>query len=99
MVCLRTDKPSPAEMAEEALADLRDDYPDLEADRVSVQVAGHHATGFDAKFFAFDLTNSVSIRSFSTLAGTVLVLWQMNDLETEKYDLVMKAICHSLHAS
>jgi hypothetical protein len=83
-------------MAETALAAMRDDYPDLEAEGRVDSLAGRPAIGYDIRFFSFDLTNTCWIRSFYCSRGTVVVMCQVNDLEVEKNEPVLRAICASL---
>ena len=96
MISLREDMPSVDHMAETALAALREDYPDLEADDCTESLAGQPAVGHDIRFFSLDLTNTCWTRSFYTPRGTVLVLWQTNDLELEEKEPILRAICASL---
>ena len=81
MLCMREDMPSTDQMADAALAALREEYPDLEADDRVDSLAGQPAVGHDIRFFSFDLTNTCWTRSFYSLRGTVLVMCQFNDLE------------------
>jgi hypothetical protein len=83
-------------MAEAALTAMRDDYPDLEAEDRVDSLAGRPAIGYDIRFFSFDLTNTCWIRSFYCSRGTVVVMCQVNDLEVEKNEPVLRAICASL---
>jgi hypothetical protein len=96
MLSLREDMPSTNSMAETALAALKEEYPDLEADDCVESVAGQPAVGHDIRFFSFDLTNTCWTRSFYSSRGTVLVLCQLNDLEIEKNEPVLRAICASI---
>ena len=93
---MREDMPSTDEMANTALAALREEYPDLEADDCVESLAGQPAVGHDIRFFSFDLTNTCWTRSFYSARGTVLVMCQFNDLEMEKNEPVLRAICASL---
>jgi hypothetical protein len=52
--------------------------------------------GHDIRFTSLDLTNTCWTRSFYSSAGTVLVLCQFNDLESESNEPVLHAICASL---
>ncbi len=79
-----------------ALDALRADYPGLEADDAVESVAGQPALGHDIRFFSLDLTNSCSTRSFLTDTGTVLMMWQVNDLELEQFEPIVRAIRASL---
>ena len=96
MLCFREDMPSTDDMAESALAALREEYPELEAEDRIDSLAGQPAIGHDIRFFSFDLTNTCWTRSFYSSRGTVLVLCQFNDLESEKNEPVLRAICASL---
>ena len=96
MLSMREDLPSIDQVAETALAALREEYPDLEADDCTESVAGQPAVGHDIRFFSLDLTNTCWTRSFYSANGTVLVLCQANDLELEKYEPILHAICKSL---
>lgn len=88
--------PDIARMADSALDTLRAEYPALEAEPKVESIAGQPAVGFDVRFFSFDLTNTAGIRSFRAEEGTVLVLWQFNDLEQDRNEPVFKAICKSI---
>src|SRR5436190_4811864 len=85
-----------AKLADSALATLREEYPDLEAEPRVETIAGQPAVGHDARFFSFDLTNTAWIRSFRSEEGSVLLLCQFNDLEEDSNGLVLKAICASI---
>ena len=88
--------PDSGAMARTALDALREDYPDLEADECVESLAGQPAVGHDIQFTSLDLTNTCWTRCFYSSEGTVLVLWQVNDLELERAEPVLKAICASL---
>jgi hypothetical protein len=96
LLCLRTDRPTCAELLEQSLEDLRADYPELEADTAVDRIANHDATGYDVRFFSLDFTNHCVMRSFICRAGTIMVLWQVTDTDEEKLEPVMKAIVKSL---
>ncbi len=83
-------------MAQTALDALRGEYEDLEAEDCLETLAGQPAVGHDVRFFSLDLTNTCWIRSFYGGRGTVLVMWQANDLELERNEPVLRAICASL---
>jgi hypothetical protein len=75
---------------------LRADYPELEAEDAVESIAGQPALGHDIRFFSLDLTNTCRTRSFYSDAGTILVMWQTNDLELDDVEPVFRAICASL---
>jgi hypothetical protein len=99
MLSLREDMPSANEVAETALSALREEYADLEADDCVESVAGLPAVGHNIRFFSLDLTNTCWTRSFYSPHGTVLLLCQINDLELEKNEPVLRAICASLEVA
>ncbi len=96
IVTFDADAPDIARMADSALDSLRAEYPGLEAEPKVESIAGQPAVGHDVRFFSFDLTNTAGIRAFRAEDGTVLVLWQFNDLEQDRSEPVLKAICASI---
>jgi hypothetical protein len=96
MVACDESMPAPEDMAGAALDALKADYPNLEAEETIDSLAGQMAVGHDVRFFSFDLTNTCWTRSLYGAGGTVLVLCQTNDLELEKSEPVLRAICASL---
>jgi hypothetical protein len=83
-------------MAQAALDVLRGEYEDLESEDCVETVAGQPAVGHDVRFFSLDLTNTCWIRSFYSGTGTVLVMWQINDLDLDQHEPVLRAICASI---
>src|SRR3954451_18485760 len=96
IVTFDAEAPDIAGMADSALESLRAEYPGLEAEPQVESIAGQPAVGHDVHFFSFDLTNTAGIRSFRAEDGTVLVLWQFNDLEHDRSEPVLKAIRASI---
>ncbi len=96
LISMREDMPSVDEVAATALAALQEDYPELESEECVDSLAGQPAVGHDIRFFSLDLTNTAWTRSVYSERGTLLVLCQVNDLELEKNEPVLRAICASL---
>lgn len=96
LLSVRRDVPAPEEIADAALEALREEYPDLEADDCIDSVAGQPALGHNIRFFSLDLTNSAWTRSFYSPLGTIFIMCQVNDLELETNEPVLRAICASL---
>jgi hypothetical protein len=90
------DAPDAAAMADAALQVLQAEYPELETEPRVESIAGQPAVGHDFTFFSFDLTNSGGIRAFRAENGTVLILWQLNDLELDRHEPVLRAIRKSI---
>jgi hypothetical protein len=72
--------PAPAEVADQALEALREEYPVLDAVPALETIDGHCAVGHDVAFISLDMTNSCTIRSFRTARRTVLLFGQWSDL-------------------
>jgi hypothetical protein len=83
-------------LADTALEALREDYPTLESEPQTDTLAGQPAVGHDIRFFSFDLTNTAWVRSIPCESGSLLVLCQVNDLELDTNEPVLRAICASL---
>jgi hypothetical protein len=96
LLSLDEDGPDSEHVANTALEALREDYDDLEADECVDSLAGQPAVGHDIRFTSLDLTNTCWTRSFYCADGTVLVMCQLNDLELEQHEPVLRAICASL---
>jgi hypothetical protein len=96
LLSLNEEQPDSEQMVGTALEALKDDYPDLEADECVDSLAGQPAVGHDIRFTSLDLTNTCWTRSFYCADGTILVMCQLNDLELEQHEPVLRAICASL---
>src|SRR5947209_4512888 len=92
LLCRRDDCPPSADLADEALNDLRESYPELEAEPASSRYAGRVAHGYDVNFFLLDLTNSAQIRTFGTPGATLLLMWQSSDADLEDAEPVLRAL-------
>ncbi len=90
------DMPETEEVARTTLEAMQTEYPDLESDAVVESLAGQPAIGHDIRFFSLDLTNTCWSRCFVGPRGTVLLMWQANDLELAKNGPILQAICASL---
>jgi hypothetical protein len=97
MLTLDEEMPEQELMAETALDALRGEYPELEAEEALESIGGQPALGHDIRFFSLDLTNTCWTRSFYSGRGTLLALWQANDLEMDEVEPIFRAIRASLH--
>lgn len=98
MVTVDVDRPAPAEMADEALAAMREEYPNLDAVPALETIDGHRAIGHDLEFLSLDVPNSCAIRCYRTPRRTVLVFAQWSDLddEDEEPEALILAVRRSL---
>jgi hypothetical protein len=78
-VTLDADRHKPAELADEVLATMREEYKDLDAYPVFETIAGHQAVGQDFEFFCLDLVNTGFVRAFRTPRRSVLLFGQWSD--------------------
>ncbi len=86
----------PAELADMALATMRESYPELEAEQIVETRADEPVVGYDVDFFALDLVNTCWIRALESPEGVLLVLSQCTDQELESNGEIMQAIMASL---
>jgi hypothetical protein len=87
--------PAPAEVADQALEALREEYPVLDAVPALETISGHRAIGHDVEFISLDVTNSCTIRCFRTARRTVLLFGQWSDLESETSEDSLGAVRRS----
>jgi hypothetical protein len=88
--------PAPAEVADEALAAMREEYPGLDAMPALETIDGHPAVGHDVEFISLDMTNACAIRCFRTPRRTVLVFGQWSDLEAELNEPLIQGVRRTL---
>lgn len=83
MVSIDEGRPEPQEMVDEALAAMRQEYPELESQPMRLRMGGHLAVGYDIEFFSLDLVVSCMIRCFRTSKRTIMLFGQWPDDEEE----------------
>ena len=96
VVSLRTDGQTATEVADEALAALKAEYADAEAEPVVESLAGRPALGHDIDFLTLDTTTSCWTRCVDTADGPLLVLCQVSDFDRAINEPVLNAITTSL---
>jgi hypothetical protein len=84
------------DLAERALASLREVYKELESSEVQDTLAKSPAVGFDVDFVSLDFTNSAWIRAVPTSAGCLLVLCQCTDAELDLNGRVLAGMRQSI---
>lgn len=87
---------SPQALADAALAAMRQEYDELDAEPIAETVAGQELTGWDMNFYCLDLTNTALVRGFSTDEATYLLFCQADDREFDEVEPVFAAITRSL---
>ena len=96
VVSLRADGQTTAEVAAEALAALKAEYADAEAEAVVESLAGRPAVGHDVDFLTLDTTTTCWTRCVDTADGPLLVLCQVSDFDRAVNEPVLNAITTSL---
>lgn len=96
LVSLRPDAATAAQVADEALAALRAEYPELDAEPALDDLAGQPAVGHDIDFLTLDTTILCRTRCIETTAGPLLMMGQTSELDQEQSEPVLRAICASL---
>lgn len=84
---------------DEALAALREQYPDMETelgDENGASVEGQEMLAYDVRFIYLDLTNTCWLRGFVVAGVTYLLLCQAEDREFDKISPVFHAMLISL---
>ena len=96
LVTLDESRPAPAEVADQALEAMREEYPQLDASPALETIDGHHAVGHEVEFISLDLINTCAIRCFRTPRRTVLAFGQWSDLEDEDSEALVRGVWRSL---
>jgi hypothetical protein len=96
LVTVDKSRPAPAELADEALTAMREEYPGLDADPALETIDGHRAIGHDVEFFSMDMVNACAIRCFRTPRRTVLVFGQWSELGAEDHEATLRAVRRSI---
>ena len=87
--------PAPADVADQALEALREEYPVLDAVPALEAINGYRAVGHDVEFISLDMTNSCTIRCFRTSRRTVLLFGQWSDLVGDESETSLVAVRRS----
>ncbi|MCE9566159.1 MAG: hypothetical protein K8U57_29405 [Planctomycetes bacterium] len=96
LVSLRPDARDPADLADQTLAALQEEYEDLEVENRLETIAGQPALGHDLDFITLDVPITCRTRSLGTLAGPLLLMCQTSEFDRERNDPVLRAIVASL---
>lgn len=87
----------PAELIEAAVEGLRAEYPDIEVDDAVGSLGGAPAVSADISFQHLDLTNTCWARAIPVADGSLLVLAQSCDQESDSTAPILKGIVQSIH--
>ena len=84
-----------AGLSEAVVAEMREEYRDLDSERASDHVGGRELRGYDLNFYCLDLTNTAAVRTLETPAANYLLLFQAEDREWDRIAPVFQAITAS----
>lgn len=96
MLSLRPDADTAAQLADEALAALRAEYPSIEAENVVDSLAGQPAVGHAIDFITLDASITCWTRCVETSSGPLLLLCQVSEFDQAANEPLLRAIGHSL---
>lgn len=97
IVTMDETRPAPAEVADEALEAMREEYPTLDASPAMETIASHGAAGHDVEFLSLDMTNSCEIRCFRTPRRTIFLFGQWSDLDSAENSAYFSDVKRSLN--
>jgi hypothetical protein len=94
---------SPLVLSRQAMDAYDEEYPDLDAEPVSEEIASCRTVGFDVDFFCLDFLITGKIRSFCHGSRTYLVTCQGESREfarlSEEFDAITRSLLAALNAS
>ena len=85
----------PATLAAAIVAQMREDYRDLDSEPAADTLAARTLTGFDINFYYLDLTNTAQVRTIVTPTAIYLVFCQADDREWDHVAPVFAAMTTS----
>ncbi len=95
-VAVHPESADPDQLAEGAVAAMREEYGEVDCEEAHESVAGHAMVGRDLNFFALDLTNTAQIRALRIGPATYTIFCQAEDREFETVRNVFLAMTTSL---
>jgi len=95
-VSLHPRKTNPADLTAAAVAAMREEYPDVEADPVEETLFEQPVVGYDLYFYCFDFVTTASVRSWSAAKGNFVIFYQAEDREFDQFRDVFSAMTFSL---
>ncbi|MEX0689509.1 MAG: hypothetical protein WD072_12705 [Pirellulales bacterium] len=85
----------PATLAAAIVAQMREDYRDLDSEPAADTLATRTLVGFDINFYYLDLTNTAQVRTIVTPTAIYLIFCQADDREWDHVTPVFAAITTS----
>ena len=88
----------PSELARAVLAQMKDEYRELDSEAAEDEVATHRLPGFDMNFYCLDLTNTAHVRTLETPTAIYLLFCQAEDRDWDRIAPVFAAMTTSFVA-
>jgi len=85
----------PDDLAAAVVAQMRDEYRDLDSESAVSSVAGRRLPGYELNFYCLDLTNTATVRTLDTPRALYLFFCQAEDREWERVSHVFDAMTAS----
>jgi hypothetical protein len=88
----------PEELAAEVLRAMQAEYKDLESQPIAEDIGPWPVVGYNLSFFCLDLLIAYQFRCLCVAGHTYLLIYQAEDREFERQQLVFEAMTRSLLA-
>jgi hypothetical protein len=82
----------PGRLVEATIEALREEYPELEAERFEETVEGVELKGYEVNFICCDFTSTARAVAFRDNRATCLIYWQSDDRDLKQYGGVFEAM-------
>ena len=96
LVSLRPDAETPADLADQTLVALREEYQELDVQDTLQALAGLPAIGHEIDFLTLDTPITCRTLCIDTPAGPLLVMCQTSEDDREANEPLLRAVCASL---
>jgi hypothetical protein len=96
LVSLRPDARDQADLADQTLDAIKEEYKELDAEDAVEKLAGQVAIGHDLDFMTLDTSITCRTRCLQTPAGPLLVMCQTSEYDRQQNDPILRAIVASL---
>ena len=95
-VTVLRDRPDPMDVLRAVMVAFEDEYDELDAIELEVEIAMRRVVALELEFVCLELTNTARLHAFQTDRTTILVLYQLNDGESDDHEPILKQITQSL---
>jgi hypothetical protein len=85
----------PALLSQAVVAQMREEYRDLDSEAATETVSGRKLPGHDLNFYCLDLTNTAAVRTLETADAIYLFFCQAEDREWDRVAHVFRAMTTS----